>query len=286
MEIKVGSRGSELALIQTRSVIQKLKSVSPDLEAEVEIIKTSGDLKKKPLGDGVFVKEIDRAVLNREVDIGVHSLKDEPTDLPEGLSLKCVPERLDPSDVLVAGTGQKLRDLPVGSIVGTGSPRRIAEVSRFRSDLEFESIRGNIPTRIEKVKEGSYDALITSYSALSRMDLEDEISQKFDPREEVIPAAGQGALGVVCRRGEESELLLTKINDEEKYTETSCERAFLKELGLGCRSGVGAISDVKGEKVKLLGLLNNEGGRNTVKMEGDDPIELGIRAGKAIKDAR
>lgn len=285
MEIKIGSRGSDLALIQTNTVMRKLKEANPAMEANIEVIKTSGDLRRKPSGDGVFVKEIDMAVLNGEIDIGVHSLKDEPTSLPKGLSLRCVPERLDPADVLVTEDGSLLEDLPGGAIIGTGSPRRRAEIARLRPDLELHDIRGNIPTRIEKVQNGGYDGLITSCAALKRMELEDVAAQKFEPSK-VIPAAGQGALGVVCREGEESKWMLTEINNEEKYRQTTCERTFLKELGLGCRSSVGAIAETVGGKIKLLGGLSNEDGRQTVEMVGKDPFEIGSKAGKVLKDGR
>lgn len=286
MEIKVGTRGSDLALAQTKSVVSDLKSCHPNAEVEIETIKTSGDLKSKPFGDGVFVKEIDMAVLDGEIDIGVHSLKDEPTDLPEGLNLGCVPKRLNPCDVLIAKEGNNLRELKKGSLIGTGSPRRKREIGRLRPGLNFKNIRGNIPTRIEKVENGEYDALVTSYAAVDRMGLKGKISQKFDFKE-VVPAAGQGALGVVCRSGEEEKLKLDKLNDEEKYLQTSCERSFLRELGLGCRSGVGAIAEVEDEYLRLFGVLNEEGKeRLTVKMEGEDPIELGKRAGEVIKSER
>ncbi|KXA99040.1 hypothetical protein AKJ40_04095 [candidate division MSBL1 archaeon SCGC-AAA259M10] len=285
MKIKVGTRGSDLALIQTRSVVKDLESCHPSAEVEIEIIKTSGDLKSKPFGDGVFVKEIDMVVLDRKIDMGVHSLKDEPTDLPEGLSLACVPERLNPCDILITRGGNGLRELAEGSLVGTGSPRRRREIQHLRSNLNFKNIRGNIPTRIKKVEKGKYDALVTSYAAVDRMDLEEKVSQEFDPKE-VVPAAGQGALGVVCRSGEEKKLKLDRLNDERGYRQTSCERSFLRELGLGCRSGVGAIAETEGEYVRLFGVLNEGKERLIVQMEGEDPIELGKRAGEVIKNDR
>lgn len=282
MKVRIGTRGSELALIQTRAVISKLKSVSPDIETEVKIIKTAGDKSRKITGEGVFVKEINRTVLEGEADVGVHSLKDLPTSLPEQLTLSCVPERLDPSDVLVTKNGDELEDLPSESIIGTGSPRRIAEISCIRDDLNFKKIRGNVDTRIRKVEEGKYDGLITSSAALQRLGLEDKTSQKFDCRK-VVPAGGQGALGIVCREGEAQKYLLPEIDDEEKHIEAASERAFLRELGLGCRSGAGVISKHDGKQITLYGVVNNERGRKTIELSGEDPSKLGIKAARELK---
>lgn len=282
MKLKVGTRGSNLALTQTQKVSDKIKSLRPEVEIELVIIKTSGDLKQRTKGGGIFVKEVNQAVLDGDVDIGVHSLKDLPTKLPEGLSLVSIPERLTPNDVLVTPSGAQLSDLPPDSILGTGSPRRQAEISHLRSGLKFKKIRGNVDSRIRKVERGDFDGLITSMAALERLGLEEKASQKFD-LEEVVPAAGQGSLGVVGRKNDEKTSFLNEISDEKARLESVCERAFLRELGLGCKAGAGALTRVKDDEIEALAVLHDSKDRHLVKLRGKDPIELGRRAASEVR---
>lgn len=281
MRLRIGTRGSQLALIQTQRVVERLKTVARDLETEIEVIRTSGDTRRATFVRGMFVNEINRAVLDGRADIGVHSLKDLPTELPEGLSLASVPERLSPNDVLVTRDGVGLDDFPPGSVIGTSSPRRRAEISCLRQDLKFKEIRGNVDTRVKKVMSGLFDGLVTSWAALERLGLQEKTAQKFS-FEEVVPAAGQGALGVV-RRSDYECGFLTQINDERAYLEVICERAFLAELRMGCKACAGAVARAEGERIKLIAAAHDENGRHVVRLEGRDASELGGKAARKLK---
>ncbi|KXB04592.1 hypothetical protein AKJ48_02035 [candidate division MSBL1 archaeon SCGC-AAA261O19] len=283
MKLRIGTRGSNLALIQTWSVGDQIKTIKPEVEIELIIVKTSGDLRRKIKGSGIFAKEVNQAVLDGDADIGVHSLKDLPTKLPEGLSLVSIPERLTPNDVLITPNGARLSDLPSDSIIGTGSPRRRAEISHLRTDLKFKKIRGNVDTRIKKVESGDFDGLITSMAALERLGLEEKASQKFD-FEEVVPAAGQGSLGVVGRKDDEKTSFLGEISDEKARLESICERAFLRELGLGCKAGAGVLARAKDNEIKTLAVLHDSEGRHLVKLRGSDPVELGEKAAREVRE--
>ncbi|MEW6592799.1 MAG: hydroxymethylbilane synthase [Candidatus Hadarchaeota archaeon] len=281
MKLKVGTRGSKLALLQTQLVLKKLKEVELAIEAEIKIIRTSGDLQQKKI-PRMFVNEINKAVLDGAVDIGVHSLKDLPTDIPRELEIACVPERKSPNDVLVSRWGLNLSELPTGAVVGTDSVRRISEVSFLRPDLKFKEIRGNIETRIRKLDEGLYDATIMALAALERLGLTERAAQTFE-LDEVVPAPGQGALAVVGRKGGPG--FLKRINDVRAWKEVVCERAFLDELGLGCRGGAGAVARARGKSIGLVAVVH-DGGRMLIKLKGEDPIALGKKAGRILCQAK
>ncbi len=283
MKIKIGTRGSKLALVQTRIVVKKLKGVVPDIEEEIKIIETSGDTSGRKIVRGMFVNDINRDVLRGEVDIGVHSLKDLPTELPKGLEIACVPERRSPNDALISRGNLKLFELKKGAVIGTDSPRRTAEVSHLRPDLKFEGIRGNIETRIRKVDEGLYDGTIIALAALERLGMKRRASQIFK-LDEVVPAPGQGALAVVSKKGGRLGFL-KKINDDNAWKEVACERAFLEGVGSGCRGGVGAVARVRGKRTELIAVIH-DGGRKLVRINGDDPISLGKEAAGIICKAK
>lgn len=278
MKLKIGTRGSRLALLQMERVVKKLKAVVPELDGETVVIKTAGDVGRRK-GPGVFVNEINRAVLRGEVDIGIHSLKDLPTRLPRGLEIACVPERLSPNDALVSRGNLDLQSLPKGSVIGTDSPRRVAEISFLRSDLRFEKIRGNVDTRIRKVDMGLYDGVIVALAALERLGIRDRAVQVFE-LEEVVPAPGQGALAVVCRRGVGYDFL-GEINDKLAWDEVTCERAFLEELGGGCKGGAGAVARASGNSIDLIAVIH-DGGRRLIKLTGRNPVALGRKAGRIL----
>lgn len=282
MELRIGTRGSKLALLQTQRVVKKLEKEVPDIEVEVKVIRTAGDLRHGRAGFGMFVNEINRAVLRGDIDIGVHSLKDLPTRLPKGLELACVPERLDPNDALISRSGVNLYNLPQRSVIGTSSSRRKAEIFHLRPDLKTRKIRGNIDTRIKKMKDGFYDAVVISWAALERLGLWKEAAQKFT-FEEMVPAVGQGAIGVVCKKG--GVHFLDKINDELAWREVTCERAFLAELGVGCRACAGAVAKTGSGTIELTAMVH-VGGRVLLKLKGRDPTELGKKAGRMLWRAK
>ncbi|MEW6222157.1 MAG: hydroxymethylbilane synthase [Candidatus Hadarchaeota archaeon] len=278
MELRIGTRGSKLALLQTQLVLKKLKKVVPNLEGEIMVIKTAGDVRRGKIVGGIFVNEINRAVLRGEVDIGVHSMKDLPTKLPRGLEVACVPERMSPNDALVSWKGVDIQGLPRGAVIGTDSPRRAAELSFIRQDLKFMEIRGNIETRISKVDGKTYDGTIVAFAALERLGIENMAAQVFELGE-MVPAPGQGALAVVKRKGGSG--FLKKINDNRAWKEVTCERAFLNELGSGCRGGAGAVARARGKKINLVAVVH-DGGRRLIKLEGKNPIMLGKKAGRIL----
>ncbi|MEM3723187.1 MAG: hydroxymethylbilane synthase [Candidatus Hadarchaeales archaeon] len=281
MKLRIGTRGSRLALIQTQTVIEKLKKVAPKIEVEIKIIKTSGDLKRKV--PGMFVNEINRAVLNCEIDVGVHSLKDLPTNLPKKLEIACIPERKSPHDALVSRENLSLKELSKGAVIGTDSERRKSEISFIRPDLKFKEIHGNIETRVSKVDRGIYDGTVLALAALERLGLTNRASQVFR-LDEVVPAPGQGALAVVKRKDDDLNFL-EKINDNRAQKEVMAERIFLEELGSGCRDGAGAVARYHGNYITLIAVVH-DGGRRLIKLKGSDPIELGRKAGRILWKGR
>jgi hydroxymethylbilane synthase len=283
MKLRIGTRGSRLALLQTQIVVGKLNAVVPGLEVDVRVIKTTGDSRRGKIVRGMFVNEINRAVLEGEVDIGVHSLKDLPTKLPGALEIDCVPERRSPHDALVSRGSLDLRGLPRGAVIGTDSRRRVAELSSLRPDLRFRKIRGNVETRIGKVDGGLYDGAVIALAALERLGIRDRATQVFGLTE-VVPAPGQGALAVVKRKGAGLGFL-KEINNARAWKEVTCERAFLEELGSGCRGGVGAVARAKGENIKLVAVVH-DGGRKLIELTGLNPVALGRRAGRILCRAR
>ena len=222
MEIVIGSRGSKLALWQSEWVKARLEALEPDVSVRIEIIKTMGDVRLDvPLstigGQGAFTKELEVALLDRRVDVAVHSLKDLPTVIPEGLAITATPERDDPRDALVLRAGAvsenaSLRNLATGAVVGTSSLRRIAQLKHLRPDVQVKDLRGNVDTRLRKLDSGDYDALILASAGLRRLGLRERISAAIDP-EEMLPAVGQGALGIETRSDDEETIALVSRLD-------------------------------------------------------------------------
>ncbi len=280
MRVRVGTRGSKLAILQTRRVIEKMKTVIPNLKEEIKIIKTSRDLRRIKINSGVFVNEINRAVLRGKIDIGVHSLKDLPTRVPQGLSLACVPERLAPNDALISRGGTGLYSLPNGAVLGTSSPRRKAEIIHLRPDLKFKDIHGNIDTRIRKMEEGSYDGIIVALAALQRCGLQKLVTQRFE-LDEIVPTAGQGALGVVCKRDRDFLDKISQINDDVAWRETMCERTFMEKLRFDCKTPAGAVARLMDGEIELIVVIHKNG-RQLLKLRGQDPKNLGIKAAKMV----
>jgi len=269
--IKVGTRESQLAQLQTTIVTEAIKAQHPEIEVEVVFVTTRGDKTlDRPISAlgtrGVFVKELEEALLAHEVDLVVHSLKDLPTDLPEGLCLASVLNRADPRDVLVSKNKTKFVDLPPGSKVATSSRRRAAQLRNIRHDLEFIDIRGNVPTRLRKHDEGVCDAMVLAAAGLIRLNLEDRITEFFD-YERSTPAAGQGALAIECRSGD-SEVLATValIEDKSVRAEITSERAFLERLGGGCSVPIGAIAHLNDNgQLQLTGCVASIDGASIIR---------------------
>jgi len=289
--LTVGTRGSRLSIIQTESVVEAIKRHNRTVEVETRVIKTTGDkLESEPLplisGKGVFEKEIDEAIINGEVDFGVHSMKDVPADQPEGLVIAAIPERASPNDVLISRLLSRLNGLPDGATVGTGSPRRTAELLRVRPGLNVQSIRGNIDTRIRKLDSGVYDAIILAEAGLTRMGMQNRIVERL-PIEDFTPAPGQGFLAVMARRDREDVLeILRPVNDPSSWAEAIAERSFMKEVGGGCKIPIGAFARAEGETVKLLGsVISPDGARRIDIVEQGDmkhPEDTGKTAANRI----
>jgi hydroxymethylbilane synthase len=262
--LTIGSRGSQLALWQARYVAGRLQAQGAS--TRVEIIKTTGDhLQTASLvqagGKGLFTKEIEEALLAGTIDLAIHSLKDLPTEMPPGLAIAAIPEREDPRDAML---GRKLEALGRGARVGTSSGRRAAQLRRLRPDLEVEAIRGNVDTRIRKLKEGQYEAIVLAVAGLRRLGLEGEIAEVFAP-ELICPAPGQGALAIETRDNDAAFVICTELDDEPSRQAVECERAVLAALGGGCQLPVGAFAQVRGEEIDLMAIAISPDGSRTVR---------------------
>jgi len=254
-KVIIGSRGSRLALIQTESVAAKIREANPGIEVAISKIVTQGDRNHhiqldRMAGIGVFVKELEEALLAGKIDLAVHSLKDMPTQIPSGLCLLAVTERLDPRDVLIS-RGGKLAELAPGSRIGTGSLRRAAQLSACRPDLEACSIRGNVDTRLRKVAEGEFAGVILAAAAMKRLGWEEKISE-YLPLEYFLPAVGQGALGIEARSDDkEIAQIVSPLNHLPTWQSVTAERALLRALGGGCRAPIAALGTVNDTTLKL-----------------------------------
>jgi hydroxymethylbilane synthase len=258
-EITVGTRGSKLAVIQAEELKNKLAEFFPELKVRLAKIKTAGDSNLNASLDefadqGIFVKELEKALLERRIDLAVHSLKDLPTEIPEGLTLAAVTTRLDPRDVLISRNGN-LVGLASGSKIGTGSRRRTVQLLDLRPDLTIANIRGNIDTRLRKVYAGEFDGIIVAAAAMMRLGWQERIKD-YMPVEQFTPAVGQGTLGIEIR-SQDIEIydLVSKINDTLTWAAISAERAFLQALGGGCRTPIAALGTISGNILNLKGMV-------------------------------
>lgn len=282
-KIIVGSRRSRLALTQTKWVIKQLESLGLPYEFEIKEIVTKGDkildvMLSKVGGKGLFVKEIEQALYDQTIDFAVHSIKDMPAELPEGLVIASIPKRVDARDVLISKVDLPLEQLPAGSIIGTSSLRRSAQLLNIRPDLEIKWIRGNIDTRLEKLKTENYDAIILAAAGLERLDWSSDLVTQYLPTEICLPAVGQGALGIECRADDQEILdLLQKIHDQESGLAVQAERAFLAKIEGGCQVPVAAHATYHEGEIQLTALVGSPDGKRIIKesMSGDEPIQLG-----------
>jgi hydroxymethylbilane synthase len=289
-KIVIGSRQSELALTQTNWVVDRLQALGLPVEFDIRKIVTKGDqildvTLSKVGGKGLFVKEIEQAMLNKEIDMAVHSMKDMPAVLPDGLIIGCVPERVDPRDVLISSQGVPLEQLPEGAVVGTSSLRRSAQILAYRPDLTIKWIRGNINTRLRKLHEEEYDAIVLAAAGLERMGWEERATQ-YLPVALSLPAVGQGALCIECRESD-TELVkyLSQLNHAVTARAVDAERAFLHTLEGGCQVPIAAYCEVDGAgECTLTGLVAESSGQVVIKetMKGNNPRELGQRLGRLL----
>jgi hydroxymethylbilane synthase len=289
----IGSRGSKLALWQAKSIQELISRLHPKIAVEIEIIKTTGDVKTEPLsvigGKGVFTKELEDALLDGRIDLAVHSLKDLPTNLPDTLTIAVICEREDARDALILKSEQTLRsvtDLPPGAVVGTSSQRRLAQLKYLRPDIVSKELRGNVDTRLRKLDEGNYDALLLAAAGLRRLGLANRISALIDT-EEMLPAVGQGALAIETRANDLATIeMIRSLNHGP--TELSCttERAFLRALGGGCQLPIAGYAVVAGEELLLQGLIGDPAGKEVVRGKLTGPKtaaeELGSRLAREL----
>lgn len=271
--VRIGTRKSNLAMVQTHWVRDELQKHFPDYQFEIEAMSTQGDkildVALSKIGDkGLFTKELELGLLNEEVDLAVHSLKDLPTQLPEGLMLGCVTCRENPADALVLNEkyqGYTIQTLPEGAVVGTSSLRRLAQLRYHYPYLEFKDVRGNLNTRLKKLDNGDYDALVLAVAGLQRLGMGDRVAQAI-PGEVSLHAVGQGALGIECREGDTRILeLLNAIEDAETRDRTLAERSFLRELEGGCQVPIGVNSWIEGDQLTLTGMVASLDGQQLLK---------------------
>jgi hydroxymethylbilane synthase len=288
--IVIGSRQSELALTQTHWVIERMKEANIPCTYDIQKIVTKGDkildvTLSKVGGKGLFVKEIELALLNGEIDMAVHSLKDMPAQFPDGLIVAAVPLREDPRDCLISHGNKKLMDLPKGARVGTSSLRRVAQLLHVRPDLQVEPLRGNINTRLRKLETEGFDAIVLATAGLQRVGWTDKISERLD-EDLMIPAVGQGALAIQCRASD-TDLVewLKRLEHEETRVTTDAERAFLQTLNGGCQIPIGAYATLEENRTLMLtGIVGTPDGKTILieKAQGTDPTELGQRVAASL----
>ena len=286
--VRIGTRGSALALAQASWVKQQIQSHEPEREVELRIIKTTGDsfidtAVQNIGGKGVFTKEIEEALLREEIDLAVHSLKDLPTTLPKGLMIAAVPRREDARDVLVAAPRQTLAALPAGSKVGTGSLRRRAQLLYFRPDLVPTPIRGNIDTRLNKLDRGEVDALILAAAGLKRIGREERVSE-FLPDAICVSAVAQGALGIESRDDRSMSQWLSFVHDSATFTEVTAERALLDRLGGGCHVPIGARARVEGSALTMIAVVADLDGSSLCRGEIAGPAVNADQLGKQLAE--
>jgi len=280
----IGTRGSALARWQAEHVARQLRLADPALEVELHTIKTKGDrIQDVPLakvgGKGLFVKEIEEALLAGDVDLAVHSIKDLPTDLVQGLALAAITEREDPRDALVSREGL-LSELPRGAVLGTSSLRRRCQALALRPDLEVRDLRGNVDTRLRKLDQGDYDAVLLAAAGLRRLGFVDRATELLDPRR-MIPAVGQGALGIETRQGEEG--LVAALHHDATARRVRAERALLEQLGGGCQVPVAAYAILEDEgRLRVEALVGHPTGDPVYRSSGEGSLEHPEELGRRV----
>jgi hydroxymethylbilane synthase len=287
--VRFGTRGSTLARTQSGMVADAFRTAT-GRDVELVEVRTEGDLSSAPLatigGTGVFVNALRDALLRGDVDVAVHSLKDLPTAPPEGIELAAVPTREDPRDVLVARDGLTLGELPQGSTVGTGSPRRVAQIEALGLGLQLVGVRGNVDTRLGKVASGELDAVVLARAGLSRLGRVGEVTETLDPLQ-VLPAAGQGALAVECRAGDDlAHELRTALDDPRTRAAVTCERTVLAGLEAGCSAPVGVLAEVvegdDGDELWVRSVAMSADGSRSVRRSATGSPDEAVEVGRAL----
>ena len=282
--IRIGTRGSKLALWQANWVSAELQKLGH--EVHLEIISTQGDISTQPLsqvgGQGLFTKEIQRELLAKRVDVAVHSLKDLPTQPIPGLRLAAVPVRETTADVLVSQSGLGFEDLPAGSRIGTGSSRRAAQLRHWRRDVNVLDIRGNVDTRLAKLAAGDFDAIVLAAAGLTRLGLKDRITQVL-PVEHMLPAIGQGALGLECRADDTATFnALAQLNDHASMAEVTAERSLLLSLLAGCLAPVAARATARGDSLSMVAKVLSLDGQQIIAATTSGPIAKAFTLGEQL----
>ena len=292
-KLVVGSRRSKLALTQSKQFIDKLKAIDPSLEIEIKEIVTKGDRivnqqLSKVGGKGLFVKDIQNELFNKDIDMAIHSLKDVPSIIPEGLTLGCIPDREIPFDAYIAKNHVPLEELPENSIVGTSSLRRGAQILSKYPHLKIKWIRGNIDTRLNKLETEDYDAIILAAAGLKRMGWSDDVVTTFLDKDTLLPAIGQGALGIECRSNDTELLeLLQKVHNDEVANCVTAERTFLAAMDGSCQVPIGGYATYNhNDEIEFTGLIMTPDGKERYEHTevGTDPVKLGNRVNEILKE--
>ena len=287
--VVIGTRGSRLALWQAEWIQARLGEIAPQLTVTLRTIKTSGDkILDVPLakigGKGLFVKEIEEALLGEDIDLAVHSMKDVPTVLPDGLAILCVPQREDPRDALISHSGRSLDQLPQGARVGTSSLRRQAQLLHHRRDLQISMLRGNLDTRLRKVREGEFDAIVVAAAGLRRMGWLDAVTEYLAP-DVSLPAIGQGALGLEGRVGDSFvQDLVQSLNHPPTRTAVMAERALLDRLEGGCQVPIAAHATLEGDELSLEALIASVDGQCVIRSRLQGPASQGPELGRELAE--
>ena len=292
-KLVVGSRRSKLALTQSKQFIDKLKAIDPSLEIQIKEIVTNGDRivnqqLSKVGGKGLFVKEIQNELFNNDIDMAIHSLKDVPSIIPEGLTLGCIPDREIPFDAYIAKNHVPLEELPKNSIVGTSSLRRGAQILSKYPHLKIKWIRGNIDTRLNKLETEDYDAIILAAAGLKRMGWSDDVVTTYLDKDTLLPAIGQGALGIECRSNDIELLeLLQKVHNNEVANCVTAERTFLAAMDGSCQVPIGGYANYNNNnEIEFTGLIMTPDGKERYEHTevGTDPVKLGNRVSEILKE--
>ena len=287
--IRIGTRGSQLALWQANFIRSEIQRLFPDQAVELTIIKTTGDrITDRPLalvgGKGLFVKEIEMALLNKEIDLAVHSMKDMPGELPRGLVIGAIPKRANPFDVLISRDNRLLADYTKGSKIGTSSLRRASQIKHLRPDLTIESIRGNLDTRIKKLKAGEYDAIVLAAAGLIRLEQADEITEYLDEAT-MIPAVGQGALCIETRENDRNIApVMEKLDHPDTRICVSGERSFLRQIDGSCHIPVACFGRITGNTVVFTAVVASVDGRDLIKEQIVCPVDEVERSGQLLAE--